>query len=108
MTSNFAKVEGGIVSNVIVADAKFISTLKDKSSWIACSSNPSDKGLFAYVGGKYDSTKKEFFPPQKFASWTFDKTSWEWIPPKPYPAELPVGAIALWDESKLVWVEESL
>jgi hypothetical protein len=108
MTSNFAKVEGDIVSNVIVADANFVTTLKDKSSWIACSNDQSDKGLFAYVGGKYDSTTKEFFPPQQFKSWTFDRNSWEWIPPIPYLSGLPVGTIAIWDETKINWAEKSL
>ena len=56
----------------------------------------------AVIGGKYDSDSDDFIPLQTYASWTFNKTSWEWEPPveKPTPDD---GKRCVWNEDTTSW-----
>ena len=124
--SHFAKVENGIVTQVIVAELDFFKTFVDTSpgEWIQTSYNtrggvhyqpnsdtPSEdqsKALrknFAGIGYKYDSDLDAFIPPQKYASWTLNEETCLWESPVPMPED---GRTYLWDETTTNWtlVEE--
>ena len=112
--AHFAKVENGIVVNVIVAEQSFIDTLPDKSSWIQTSYNtiggrhltggtPLRKN-YAGVGFTYDPVRDAFIPPafENWPSWTLDEETCLWNAPIPYPDD---GKDYAWDEEKIQWVE---
>jgi hypothetical protein len=103
--SHFAKVENGIVTQVIVAEQDFINSgvLGDPSAWIQTSYNtrgnvhygldgqPDNgealRGNYAGVGFTYDKEHDVFYPPQPYPSWTISE-NWTWTPPVPYPTDV--------------------
>ena len=87
--SHFAKVEDGIVTQVIVAEQEFVDT--QAGIWVQTSYNthggqhtlgntPLRKN-YAGIGYTYDSTRDAFYAPQPYASWTLNETSCLWEPP---------------------------
>ena len=111
--AHFAKVEDGIVTNVIVAEQDFIDTLPENETWIQTSyntirgvhvnteTNEPDGGValrgnFAGIGMIYDSAKDAFYHPQPYASWTLNETTWVWEAPLADPSG--DGVIYEWDE----------
>lgn len=124
--AHFAKIENGIVVNVIVAEQDFIDT--QPGTWIQTSYNtrggihyvphsdpptPSDdqskalRGNFASLDDTYDSVNDVFYRPRPYPSWVLNTTTWTWGPPIPYlqvdvdynpEIEHPV-----WDEETLSW-----
>ena len=119
---HYAKVQNGIVSQVIVAEAEFFDTFVDSSpgQWIQTSYNtrggihyqpnsntPSDdqtKALrknYAGIGFTYDTAKDAFIPPQPFTSWTLNETTCLWEAPVAYPDD---GNMYTWDETTTNWV----
>lgn len=119
---HYAKVQNGIVSQVIVAEAEFFDTFVDSSpgQWIQTSYNtrggvhyvpntntPSDdqtKALrknYAGIGYTYDATRDAFIPPQLFASWTLNETTCLWEAPVAYPDD---GNTYKWDEDTTSWI----
>ena len=97
--SHFAKVEDGIVTNVIVAEQSFVD--KQDGTWVQTSYNTygnvhygedgnSDDGValrgnYAGIGYIYDSTNDVFHAPKPHASWTLGSNSWIWNAPITYP-----------------------
>ena len=69
--SHFAKIETGIVTEVIVAEQDFINTLS--GTWIETSYTGSIRKNYAGIGDTYDSTRDAFISPKPFSSWTLDK-----------------------------------
>ena len=57
---------------------------------------------FAGKGSVYDATNDVFYNQQPFASWTLNKTTWEWEAPVAYPTD---DKLYKWDEDKKEWVE---
>jgi hypothetical protein len=121
--SHYAKVDSGIVINVIKADADFFNTFVDDSpgEWIQSSYNtkggvhyqpdsntPSDdqsKALrknFASIGGTYDPVRDAFYAPKKFNSWVLNETTCQWEAPVAYPDD---GNRYTWNETDQVWDE---
>jgi len=110
--AHYAKVLKGKVVQVIVAEKEFFDTLIDDSpgQWVQTSYNTRggkhlDGGTplrknFAGINHNYDGTG--FYEPQPFPSWTLNKTTYFWEPPKEYPDD---GAKYVWDESKTDWVK---
>ena len=107
--AHFAKVEDGIVTQVIVADQDFIDN-HCTGTWGQTSYNtrlgvhyqpnsntPSEdqslalRGNFAGEGYIYDASNDVFYLPRpsdengEFASWTLNTTKWDWEPPIPFP-----------------------
>ena len=77
--SHFAKVENGIVTQVIVAEQDFIDTGALGHGWVQTSYNtqggqhPEGRPLrknYAGVGYAYDEGRDAFIPPQPYPSWT--------------------------------------
>ena len=117
--SHFAKVEGGIVTQVIVVEQDVLNTglFGDPSLWKQTSYNtrggihydpitnePDDKpamrGNYAGIGYIYDSELDVFYPPKPFASWTLNSTTYLWESPVPYPTD---GKLYDWDEETINW-----
>ena len=111
--AHFAKVNNGIVEQVIVAEPEFFDTFVDSSpgQWIQTSYNtrggvhtlggtPLRKN-YAGIGFTYDATKDAFIPPKPYASWTLNEDSCLWEAPVAYPDD---GEIYVWDETTTAWV----
>jgi len=97
--TNFAKVQDGIVTQVIVAEPEFFDTFVDSSpgEWIQTSYTGSIRKNFAGIGFAYDKDRDAFIPPQPYASWLLNEDTCLWEPPVPYPA----------DSSEYSWNEET-
>jgi len=111
--AHYAKVNDGIVTKVIVAEADFFDTFVDDSpgKWIQTSYNthggehslggtPLRKN-FAGIGYTYDSTRDAFIAPKPYPSWTLDEDTCLWEAPVAYPD----SGIHTWDEENRQWVE---
>lgn len=125
---HYAKVDKGIVTQVIVASTDFFDSFVDTTpgEWIKCSYNtrggvhyqedretPSDdqgKALrknFPSPGFRYDSTLDAFIPPKPYESWILDEETCFWEPPVPFPEEAKTdGSQLQWDEETLSWIPE--
>lgn len=111
---HFAKVNNGVVEQVIVAEPEFFTTFVDTSpgQWIQTSYNthggvhknggtPLRKN-FAGIGYTYDAQRDAFIPPKPFASWILNESTCLWDAPVPMPND---GKPYKWDESTLSWTE---
>lgn len=111
--AHFAKINNGIVEQVIVAEPEFFDTFVDSSpgQWIQTSYNthggvhtlggtPMRKN-YAGIGFTYDATKDAFIPPKPYASWTLNEDSCLWEAPVAYPDD---GEDYVWDETTTAWV----
>tara|TARA_B100001057_G_C22145932_1_gene680034 strand:+ start:131 stop:520 length:390 start_codon:yes stop_codon:yes gene_type:complete len=115
--AHYAKVQNGIVTQVIVAEADFFNTFVDTEpgKWIQTSYNTrggvhyepnsniprsdQSKALrknYAGVGFVYDSDKDAFYESQPHASWTLNNTTYIWEPPNAKPDD---GNSYVWNES---------
>ena len=108
--AHYAKIESGIVTNVIVAEQGFVDT--QSGTWVQTSYNthggqhtlgntPLRKN-YAGIGYTYDSTRDAFYAPQPYASWTLNETTCLWEPPVAYPDD---GKFYNWNEDTTSWVE---
>ena len=111
--AHYAKVNNGLVEQVIVAEADFFDTFVDSSpgEWIQTSYNTHGnqhlegrplRGNYAGVGSTYDATNDVFYEPQPYPSWTLNKTTWTWEAPVPMPTD---DKMYTWDEATTNWVE---
>lgn len=109
--SHFAKVENGIVTEVLVIDQDVIDTgaFGEPSLWVQTSYNtyggqhPEGRPLrknYAGVGYAYDEGRDAFIASSPFPSWVLDEQTCLWVAPIPQP----VGGIFAWDEDALAWV----
>ena len=110
--AHFAKVENGIVTEVLVIEQDVIDTgaFGDPALWVQTSYNtfggqhPEGRPLrknYAGIGFAYDTGRDAFIPPQPFASWTLNEDTCLWDAPSPYPDD---GKQYRWDEDALAWV----
>jgi hypothetical protein len=110
--AHFAKVNNGIVEQVIVAEPEFFDTFVDSSpgQWIQTSYNthggvhanggtPLRKN-YAGIGFSYDATRDAFIPPKPYASWTLNEDTCLWNCPVALPTE---GGPYTWNESTQAW-----
>lgn len=111
--AHFAKVEDGIVTEVLVIEQDVIDTglFGDPALWVQTSYNtyggqhPEGRPLrknYAGVGYTYDAGRDAFIPPQPFASWTLNEDTCLWDAPTAHPDD---GKPYYWDEATLAWVE---
>ena len=119
--AHFAKVNNGIVEQVIVAESEFFQTFVDSSpgTWIQTSYNtlggvhydpetrqPSadqSKALrknYAGIGFTYDAERDAFIEPKPFESWTLNDTSCLWESPVAMPDD---GQSYTWNETEQRW-----
>ena len=120
--AHFAKVNSGVVEQVIVAEPDFFKSFVDSSpgEWIQTSYNtrggvhyqpnsnePSSdqsKALrknYAGIGYTYDKQKDAFIPPKPHASWVLNEDTCLWDPPTPKPDD---GKFYRWNESTTSWI----
>jgi len=119
--AHFAKVNNGIVEQVIVAEPEFFDTFVDNSpgQWIQTSYNTrggkhynpetgelsadQSKALrknYAGIGFTYDAAKDAFIPPKPFNSWLLDEDTCLWNAPVAYPDD---GGRYEWNEETTSW-----
>ena len=112
--AHYAKVNKGIVSRVIVADADFFTTYIDSEpgKWVETSYNtyggahnlggtPLRKN-FAAIGYIYDKTRDAFYTPKPYSSWVLDEATCLWKAPVTYPDD---GKDYTWNEATTNWKE---
>ena len=112
--AHFAKVENGIVTQVIVAEQDVINSglFGDPSSWIQTSYNTrrgihTNGGMplrknFAGIGYTYDATRDAFIAKKPFNSWILNEEACDWDAPVPMPQD---GKIYYWEEASTSWAE---
>jgi hypothetical protein len=111
--AHFAKVENGIVTQVIVIDQETLNTGNwgDPTSWVQTSYNthggqhPEGRPLrknYAGIGYTYDSGRDAFIPPKPFASWVLNESTCQWDAPVAMPTD---NKMYTWDEATTSWVE---
>ena len=118
--AHFAKVENGIVTQVIVAEQDFINTgaVGDPSSWVQTSYNTRggvhygadgqpDGGValrknYAGIGYTYDSERDAFYAPKPYTSWVLNETTCYWEAPTAMPDD---GKRYTWNEETTSWDE---
>ena len=116
--AHFAKVENGIVKQVIVAEQDVIDSglFGSPSSWVQTSyntrggvhygqdGNPDEgvalRGNYASIGYVYDRTNDVFYAQQPYPSWTLNHSIWDWEAPIPMPND---GKRYDWNESTQSW-----
>ena len=107
--SHFAKIENGLVSQVIVAEQDFIDT--QEGQWVQTSYNTRGnqhpegrplRGNYAGIGYTYDQTNDVFYAPQPYPSWTLNTSTWLWDAPVPMPTD---GKYYIWNETTTTWDE---
>jgi hypothetical protein len=113
---HFAKIENGLVTQVIVAEQEVINSGLFGTGWLQTSYNtrggihygqdgqPDDgiaiRANYAGIGYTYDSTNDVFYAPQPYPSWTISAPTWIWISPVPYPND---GNYYVWNEETKTW-----
>jgi hypothetical protein len=116
--AHFAKVNNGIVEQVIVAEQEFFDTFVDSSpgQWIQTSYNthggvhanggtPLRKN-YAGIGYSYDATRDAFIPPKPYASWLLNDDTCLWGAPVAMPEDAGTGEPPkqyAWNESTQAW-----
>ena len=112
--SHFAKVENGIVTQVIVIEQDVVDTglFGDPALWVQTSYNtlagvhrlggtPMRKN-YAGIGYKYDAELDAFYAPQPFPSWTLNTDTCIWSAPVAMPID---DKMYSWDEETTSWLE---
>ena len=108
--AHYAIIEGGIVTNVIVAEQDFIDT--QEGTWVQTSYNthggvhklggtPLRKN-YAGIGYVYDSDRDAFYAPQPYPSWLLSSDTCRWGPPVAHPNN---GKEYTWSEDTISWDE---
>jgi hypothetical protein len=109
--SHYAKVEDGIVTNVIVADTKEWCEANLGGTWIQTSYNThggvnSREGGEAihknYAGLGYTFDGVGFAAPEPYPSWTKNEETYLWEAPTAMPVD---DKLYSWDEATTSWVE---
>lgn len=108
--AHYAKIENGVVTQVVVADGPDWCEQNLGGEWIqtsystrggvhATGKTPLHKN-YAGIGYTFDGIG--FAAPQPFSSWTLNSDSYLWEPPTPMPTD---GKTYTWSEDSLSWVE---
>jgi len=126
--AHYAKVQDGVVTQVIVAEPEFFDTFVDNSpgKWIKTSYNvrggvyydpatnqpAADQSVidgdearlrknYAGIGFAYDKDRDAFIPPKPYDSWILNEDTCLYESPVPYPDD---GNEYTWDEQTTDWV----
>ena len=106
--AHYAKVEDGVVTNVIVAEQDFIDT--QAGTWVQTSYNTQGsvhtlggtplRKNYAGIGYVYDSDRDAFYVPQPYPSWSLDEGTCLWESPVAHPNN---GKEYTWNEDTISW-----
>jgi hypothetical protein len=114
--AHFAKIENGIVTQVIVVGNEDTSdahgTEKEYigaafcerlfgGDWKQTSYNGRIRKNYAGIGFTYDEGRNAFIPPQPFPSWTLVEDTCQWAA----PVAMPTDGFYSWDETTQSWIE---
>jgi hypothetical protein len=93
MTKRFAKIENGIVTQVIVTETK------PEGDWVETFKNayPNPRKQYAGIGDNWNG--EVFYSPQPYPSWILND-NYDWEAPIPMPED---GKQYLWDEETQSW-----
>jgi len=108
--AHYAKVEDGVVTQVIVADTAEWCEANLGGEWVQTSYNThggvnnreGGEALhknYAGIGYTFDGTG--FAAPQPYESWSLNSDSYLWEAPTPMPTD----GIYTWNEANLAWEE---
>lgn len=107
--AHYAKIENGLVAEVIVSDYAFVSKLD--GTWLKTSYNMNGgvhargktplRKNFAGIGMIYDADLDAFYDKQPYSSWSLNTETCLWEAPVAMPDD---GKLYNWDESILNWV----
>lgn len=103
--SLFAKVENGIVTNVIVASQEVIDSGAFGTGWVetwADDTTNNPRKNYAGIGYTYDENQDVFISPQPYPSWILDN-NFRWKAPIPFPENASINEYYNWDEPTLSW-----
>ena len=105
--AHFAKIENGVVTNVVVVDnaheatgEAFLNGLGLDGTWVQTSYNGNIRGKFAALGDTYNSKKDRFEPVKPYASWKWDEAKYTWVA----PIDMPTDGDYTWDEATTSWI----
>jgi hypothetical protein len=111
--AHYAKVNNGIVEQVIVAEPEFFKSFVDSTpgEWIQTSYNTRGnqhllggtplRGNYAGIGHIYDRVNDVFYQPKPFPSWTMNQSTWLWEAPVAMPTDTENSYS--WNESTQSW-----
>ena len=112
--AHFAKIENGVVVQVIVvhdndllevgleSEAKGLSFLAKHypgTEWVQTSYNGTKRKNYAGIGYTHDKARDAFIPPKHYSSWVLDEKTARYEAPVIRPA----GEKVLWDEPSRSW-----
>ena len=111
--AHFAKINEGVVVQVIVAEQAHIDTLDGE--WVQTSYNTQGgvhklggvplRKNFASIGSTYDADRNAFIPAKPFDSWVLNDESCLWQAPAEMPDD---GNQYYWDEENTQWSVSSV
>lgn len=111
--SHFAKVQNGIVTQVIVAEQDVIDSGLFGTGWVKTSYNTQGgvhllggtplRKNYAAVGYIYDSNRDAFYAQPPYPSWILNESSCMWEPPVPMPLD---GQPHSWNEQTQSWDQQ--
>jgi hypothetical protein len=120
--AHFAKIEDGVVTQVIVVDNKDCADASGVEkeyigaafceklfggTWKQTSYNGSIRKNYAGVGYTYDSERDAFIPPKPYPSWLLNEDTCLWEAPVAMPEDAGTGEPPkryAWDEATTSWV----
>ena len=111
--AHYAKVEDGVVTQVIVADSKEWCQANLGGEWVQTSYNThggvntrqGGEALhknYAGIGYTFDAARDAFIPPKPYASWTLNEDTCNWEAPVAMPTD---DKMYRWDEATTNWIE---
>ena len=121
--AHFAKIEDGVVTQVIVVDNKDCADASGVEkeyigaafcerllggTWKQTSYNGSIRKNYAGVGYAFDAERDAFIPPKPYNSWVLNEDTCLWEAPVAMPADAGTGEPPkryTWDEATTSWVE---
>lgn len=106
--AHYAKIENGLVTQVLVAEQEFIDTLDGQ--WLQTSYNTQAnkhklggnplRGNYAGIGYIYDSVNDVFYAQKPYESWVLDESTWTWKAPIAMPTD---DKLYYWNEEIQSW-----
>lgn len=105
MNSTFVKIENNVVTESTVSTTEFMQSgvLGDPSLWKQLDLD--DPKRIAGVGFTYNPELDCFVPPQRYASWIFNTTTYQWEAPTLMPTD---GQNYFWFEETKQWMPDTM
>ena len=115
--AHFAKLENGVVAQVIVVGNKDTASADGTEKeyigaafcerllggeWKQTSYNGNIRKNYAGIGYTFDAVRDAFIAPQPYPSWILNEQTCQWKAPVSMPAD---GKMYSWDEATLNWIE---